>query len=871
MEIILLLVIVVILIIVLNKQQRMFLNFFVEIRDLSFKIDELKKQLHSKNKALSDSIDMLIDKNNTVSSDKIIKEKFEETIPKDISDAVAIQESIDEHILEKVEVESQIQDPIVEQQIITESILQNDALIKQDHSLNQSPIISDSISEQSVYEPKKSWFQKFKEKNPDLEKFIGENLINKIGILILVLGISFFVKYAIDKDWINEPARVGIGILAGTLVMAVAHKLRKDYTSFSSVFVGGALSIYYLTIGIAFHDYALFSQTTAFIIMVFITIFGALVSVSYNRKELAIIALIGGFAVPFMVSTGQGNYQVLFSYIILLNVGMLVISYLKKWNVITLLAFISTTIIYSGWFTIEFNTTDFPYQGALLFTTIFYIIFSLATVINNVGKELNNSKSFTKLDYFIMLGNTLCYFTIGAIIFSNWHTEFKGVFTLSLAIYNLILSVYLNKKLTIKKDIIYLFLGLTLTFITLTIPFQFSGNYITLFWACEAVLLLWLSQKSKIATFRIGGIAVLILMFLSLFIDWEQAYASSLIQDLTPLMNKIFLTGLLAVGSLIAIYYLLRKETENTTYYFISINPKLYRKFAAISGIILAYFVGAFELIYQINLHFVNSASILSYSVVFHYVFVSILAYFLFKNSSKSNNIIAFVLLSINVVFYIVVFHNLSYKEILYNLSNNYDSNSAYIGHFVLLICTAYSIFALIKNQKRVLATSILQKPILLWIFSFCVIFVLSNEIIVHTLYYSVNYVKDVFLSNNQSLTPGEYLSVYSKETLYNIELSAIKKRVVKIGFPILWGLISFVFLIVGIKKQIKQLRIIALTLLGITIAKLFIFDMNVSGPGRIVAFILLGMLILIISFVYQKLNKKVINETKKDTDETHI
>ena len=64
-------------------------------------------------------------------------------------------------------------------------------------------------------------------KNPDLEKFIGENLINKIGILILVLGVSYFVKFAIDKDWINEPARVGIGILTGSLVLFLAHKLRQ--------------------------------------------------------------------------------------------------------------------------------------------------------------------------------------------------------------------------------------------------------------------------------------------------------------------------------------------------------------------------------------------------------------------------------------------------------------------------------------------------------------------------------------------------------------------------------------------------------------------------------------------------------------------
>lgn len=176
------------------------------------------------------------------------------------------------------------------------------------------------VTEKIVLPPKKSWLQTFKEKNPDIEKFIGENLINKIGILILVLGISFFVKYAIDKNWINEPARVGIGILCGALIMGVAHRLKKNYKAFSSVFVAGAISIFYFTIGIAFHDYHLFNQATAFIIMVVITIFSAFVSVSYDRKELAVLSLIGGFAVPFMVSTGEGNYKVLFTYIAILNI-----------------------------------------------------------------------------------------------------------------------------------------------------------------------------------------------------------------------------------------------------------------------------------------------------------------------------------------------------------------------------------------------------------------------------------------------------------------------------------------------------------------------------------------------------------------------
>ena len=96
--------------------------------------------------------------------------------------------------------------------------------------------VDNTITEKEIFKPEsKPIWEKFKEKNPDLEKFIGENLINKLGILILVLGISYFVKYAIDKNWINEPARVGIGVLCGSLVMLIANKLRKKYAAFSSV------------------------------------------------------------------------------------------------------------------------------------------------------------------------------------------------------------------------------------------------------------------------------------------------------------------------------------------------------------------------------------------------------------------------------------------------------------------------------------------------------------------------------------------------------------------------------------------------------------------------------------------------------------
>ncbi|MDL5051214.1 DUF2339 domain-containing protein [Oscillatoria amoena NRMC-F 0135] len=150
----------------------------------------------------------------------------------------------------------------------------------------------------------------------DFERFIGENLAGKIGIAILVLGIGYFVKYAIDREMINEAGRVALGLISGCILLAIAHRQRNSYRTFSSLLVSGGIATFYFTITIAFQQYQMFGQTLAFIIMVVITAFSVLLSVLYDRKELAAISLLGGLGAPFMVSTGQGNHVVLFSYLL---------------------------------------------------------------------------------------------------------------------------------------------------------------------------------------------------------------------------------------------------------------------------------------------------------------------------------------------------------------------------------------------------------------------------------------------------------------------------------------------------------------------------------------------------------------------------
>lgn len=710
--------------------------------------------------------------------------------------------------------------------------------------------VKESKKEEKVYTPQKPWFERFKEKNPDLEKFIGENLINKIGILILVLGISFFVKYAIDKDWINEPARVGVGILCGALVMGIAHKLKKNYAAFSSVLVAGAISIFYFTIFIAFHEYQLFSQTVAFIIMALITAFSALVSVSYNRQELAVLSLIGGFAAPFMLSTGEGNYVVLFSYIAILNIGVLAISYFKKWKIATVLAFVFTIVLFGGWCLLKIGAPEFSHGGALTFATLFYFIFSITIVLNN----LRNKGVFSTIEYFILVANTFFFFGIGMAILQDLDSNFTGIFTLMLGVYNILYAAILYKKFGLDKNAVYLLIGLALTFATLTIPIQFEGNQITIFWALEAVLLFWLSQKSKINYFKIGAIVVQVLTLVSLLMDWL-LYESS--EGLTVIFNGVFITGFVVSVSLFASYWLLSKE-KDLTIKLVGISLSLYKNVLLIVAVIIAYFTGVLEVDYQSSEFLVNKYSAVSFPVTYHFIFIAVLLYITSFNKKENFQKTILALCAFSIAGYILLLYKIPVKEMTVNFVENTCTMYAFYFHYIIVGCLVYFGYELYKKTSSLFNIQPTQSKWLPWVFVFAVVYVLSNEIMIHGLQFSTT-VDTVALAEKFPTIDG---NGYQKTQFVKNEISETQTQIVKIGYPILWGVFSFMFLIIGIRKQWKTLRVIALSLLGLTIVKLFAYDIkNVSETGKIIAFILLGILILVISFVYQKIKKLVVDE----------
>ena len=727
---------------------------------------------------------------------------------------------------------------------------------------NDIPKVVFQKPEPKPYIPKKSWWENFKDQNPDLEKFIGENLINKIGVLILVLGISYFVKYSIDKGWIGEPARVGIGLLSGALVLGVAHKLRKKFAAFSSVFVAGAIAIFYFTIGIAFHDYHLFNQTVAFVIMIFITAFSCLISVSYDRKELAILSLIGGFAIPFMVSTGKGNFAVLLSYILILDIGILALAYFKKWNIINILSYIFTVLLFGGWLFQELNEKNPHYLGGLLFGFAFYFVFILINIINNIRTK----GTFSVIELSILASNTFLFYAAGILILNNFHPEYRGLFTTVLGLLNFLYAWFLYKKFGLNKNAVYLLIGLTLTFITLAIPVQFSGNYITLFWSAEAVLLLWLSQKSKIVSYKFASVIITFLMIVSLIMDWNTIYTNDF--DLNIVLNKIFIAGIVSIISLVCIYYLLKNETNNSEQFGIIFNPIQYSKVIQILAIVMGYFVGLFEVCYQADAYVYGANSAIDLPILYHLVFSLILFFYLCKDKNIYKIQLSTILGITNIILFMIWFSNYSFYEHEQYIATGIYQRIGFYLHYLMLIIILYFGSKIYKNQNENTIFEFLNHKLTKWVMAFLVIFVATKELLLHGLVLSNIPVTNSDINNSKMLTNFSNDIPYIKSVLAEQFIATVRDIIIRTGFPILWGILAFLFLIIGIKKQNKTLRIIALSLLGITIAKLFLYDIrNASETGKIIAFILLGILVLIISFVYQKIKVLVLDDNKKEKE----
>ncbi len=347
------------------------------------------------------------------------------------------------------------------------------------------------------------------------EALIGGKLFNRIGALALIIGIGYFLKYAFDNNWISETIRVLIGAVIGLVCIGGGYRTnKKGFQVFAQGLVGAGIAILYLSVYAAFNFYHLLPQWVAFVFMSVVTIIAFLNGLYYDSLAEAIIGWAGGFLTPILLSTGQSNEVGLFSYIVLLDAGLLAMTVRKeRWWILEPLTFLGTWSMYVAWNNQYYADADLG--TTVLFVTLFWLLFLVSDFL--LSNNANRGKTLYQI---IPSLNALAYFLAAYDLIDTNHHNWMGLTTLFIgAAYFL---VYLVKRRTgsLGPGVGMRLSLTTLALVVFATSIQFSDFDTVMAWSIEAAVLIWLSRHDQatvldIAAIFLFGLALFKLLFLT--------------------------------------------------------------------------------------------------------------------------------------------------------------------------------------------------------------------------------------------------------------------------------------------------------------------------------------------------------------------
>ncbi|MDO8072474.1 DUF2339 domain-containing protein [Janthinobacterium sp. SUN176] len=316
------------------------------------------------------------------------------------------------------------------------------------------------------------------------------NLVAKLGLLILFLGVSFLLKYVSAQVTLPIELRLAGIALADIALLAWAWRIRLSRPGISLPLQGTALAILMLVTFGAFRLYELIPAGLAFAVLFVLTAFTCLLAVLQNAVWLAVFGIVGGFAVPLLVSTGSGNHIGLFSYYALLNAGVFAIALKRAWRVLNVLSFGFTFVVATTWGLLRYSPEH--YLSTQLFLILF-VLFYIGIAIAYCARQAPRLKHY--VDGTLVFGTPLA--AMGLQYGLVRHFDFGLAFSALLAgLCYTGLAVALWRRAGFKL-LAEAFLALGIVFGTLAIPFALDGRWTSAAWALEGAGIVWVGLRQR--------------------------------------------------------------------------------------------------------------------------------------------------------------------------------------------------------------------------------------------------------------------------------------------------------------------------------------------------------------------------------------
>ena len=368
-----------------------------------------------------------------------------------------------------------------------------------------------------------------------LERVIGGNWFNRIGMVAVILSIGFFLKYAIEHQWMGPLARVLLAGAGGAALLVWGERMaRRGYRHYGQGLSGGGIAILYLTIQAASVLYGLIGAQTAFLLMTGVTILSVLLSVRNNALAMAVLGLIGGFLTPLLLSTGEENRTVLFSYLLLLDLGVLAVAHWRRWPVLAWLAFGGTVFVSGAWWVTWYAPEKFA--ETLLFFTLLFLVFAFVPVVSILARR----SAASQWDGLLLFANGGIYGLALHELLAADHSGWQGTMAVVLGLFHFGLGRlvrrweeagdrYLQRALT----------GLAVLCWTVALPIQWDQQWVTIGWAVEGAVLAVLGWSTGRRLTRVAaGLVLLVAVAHWIGIDLSAAaYSTGQEAPFTPIFN----------------------------------------------------------------------------------------------------------------------------------------------------------------------------------------------------------------------------------------------------------------------------------------------------------------------------------------------
>lgn len=663
-------------------------------------------------------------------------------------------------------------------------------------------------------------------KGVTMEFAVATTWLIRIGVLILVIGIGFFLKYSIARGFIGPVARVLLATLTGAALIVSGLRLFSGrYALLGQGLAGAGFATLYFSFFTAYQPgYELFGPIVAFALMILVTATAGIVAVRFNSLLVAVLGLLGGYGTPLMIRTGNDSVVILFSYVLLLGLGMFFIASRRNWRLLHYLSFLATCVLVV--MALDHSFTPARFWEFMPFLLGFFALFSSVTFVY----QIVHRRTSTLLELLFLFLNSAAFvgFSVGCIE-ATYRREAIAILTLGLAVFYIIhIAVFLKRDLR-DRGLLLTFMGLAAFFVAVTLPLVLSKGWITVSWSLQAFVMLWISSKMRSEFLRqLAYLLYFIVLSRLAIFDFDGQFGGlsrdlPLTDYLTRLAERLFIFGI-PIGSFFAAGRLFRHEGAVDAAWSVGEGNDI-RPLPGQSGIgrLCFWIVVALTFTY-LNLEVAHSVG--SFFAPFvrpglTLVWVALGALLLREMVENKSTLasVLFWILGAALVVKVFVFDFLSWRP---GFDLAFASGGLVPGFLMRLIdygaVIAFFLFAARSLSGR---SSHADTSRIFGYGSLAAVFVYS------------------------SLEIWTALSRFLEDFRMG-------------GISIFWSLFAVSLLLAGMLKNRAALRGIGLILLGGTILKVFFVDLSgLDQLYRIIAFIGLGVVVLVGSFLYFKFSHR--------------